>query len=138
MDQKTELLQRVPLFARFRKHDLEEVARLVDEVDVPAGQELLSQGAFAREFFVIADGRVRVERDGKVIGSLGPGDFLGEIALIDGGKRTATATTEGPCRLLVLGHREFHSLLDKFPSVRTAVLEGLAARVRTLIPELEN
>ena len=138
MDHKTELLQRVPLFARFGRNELEQVSRLVDEIDVPAGQELLSQGAFAQEFFVISDGSVRVERDGKVIRSLGPGDFLGEIALLDGGKRTASATAEVPSRLLVLGHREFHSLLDKFPSVRTAVLEGLAARVRHLMPDLEN
>jgi CRP-like cAMP-binding protein len=138
MDQKIELLRRVPLFARFGKHDLEQVSRLVDEVDVPAGRELLHQGEFGHEFFVISEGSVRVERDGKALRTLGPGDFLGEIALLDGGVRSATATADGPCRLLVLGHREFHSLLEQFPSVRTAVLEGLAARVRQLQPDLEN
>jgi len=138
MDQKSELLQRVPLFARFSRNDLAEVGRLVDEVDVAAGRELMGQGDFAHEFFVIYDGTVRVERDGKVLRRLGPGDFLGEIALLDGGQRSATATAETACRLLVLAHREFHDLMDRFPSVRTAVLEGLAARVRHLEPDLEN
>ena len=64
------------------------------------------------------------------IATLGPGDFFGEIALIESVPRTATVRAEGIARLLVIGHREFHALMDEFPGVRTAVLDALAERLR--------
>ena len=127
---KRELLSRVPLFAGLRGRDLEVVERLVDEVDIRAGAQLTREGTSGHEFFIIVEGKVRVEQDGRVLATLGPGDFLGEIALIDGKPRTATVTTEQPSRLLVVGHREFHSLLDRRPDVRLRVLEALAQRIR--------
>jgi CRP-like cAMP-binding protein len=69
---------------------------------------------------------------------MGGGDFFGGIALIAEGPRTATATTESDSKLLVLGHREFHSLMDQFPAIRTCVLEALAKRIRRLKPESAN
>jgi CRP/FNR family cyclic AMP-dependent transcriptional regulator len=81
---------------------------------------------------VILEGSVAVTRDGKALATLGPGDYLGEIALLDDGPRTATATAETGARLLVLAHREFHSLIDEYPDVRSAVLQSLAERVRRL------
>jgi CRP/FNR family transcriptional regulator, cyclic AMP receptor protein len=138
MDKKTELLRRVPLFSRMNGRSLEQVGRLSDEVDLPAGRELMREGDPGREFYLILEGTVRVERAGRTINSLGPGDFLGEIALLDGGPRSATATTESAARLLVLGRREFHSLVDDFPEVRTSVLEALAHRVRHLEPDSPN
>lgn len=135
MDQKLELLGRVPLFAGLGAREIEEIGRLADEVDVPAGRVLVRQGATAGEFFVIASGNVRIDRDGQTVRTLGEGDFFGEIALVDGGLRTATATSEGPSRLLVLAHREFHSLLDRFPSIQLAVLQALAQRVRRAEPD---
>jgi CRP-like cAMP-binding protein len=133
-DQKLELLKGVPLLAGLGKHEIEEVGRLAEEVDVEAGHVLMREGASAAEFFVIVDGAVRIERNGGTIASLGPGDFLGEIALVDNGLRTATATTQSASKLLVVGHREFHSLMDQFPTIRTCVLQALAARVRILDP----
>ncbi len=135
MDDKLRLLRTVPLFAALGGREIEEVGRLVDEVDVPAGRELTRQGQTGGEFFVIVSGRVRIERDGAAIGTLDEGDFLGEIALVDGGRRTATATTETPARLLVLAHREFHSLLEQFPPIQLAVLRALAERVRRSEPD---
>jgi CRP/FNR family cyclic AMP-dependent transcriptional regulator len=76
-----------------------------------------------------------VERDGQRLNTLGTGDFFGEIALIDGGPRTATVTTEEPTRLLVITHREFHSMMDEFPEVAAQVLNALAHRIRRLEPE---
>ncbi|MGZ6345319.1 MAG: Crp/Fnr family transcriptional regulator [Candidatus Limnocylindrales bacterium] len=131
-DGKLDLLRRVPLFASFKAHDLELVARLADEIDVPAGKALTREGDVGHEFFVIVEGRVRVEREGQVLNTLGPGDFLGEIALVDGGPRTATAVTESNARLLVLAHREFSSLLSQYPSIQVEVLQALAHRVRHL------
>lgn len=133
-DAKLELLRRVPLFAALGKRDIEEVGRLAEEVDVRAGKVLMRQGETGDEFFVIVDGSVAIERDGATIKVLGPGDFLGEIALVDGGPRTATATVETDSRLLVLAHREFHSLMDRQAAVRDCVLRALAQRVRNLDP----
>jgi len=136
MDQKLDLLRRVPLFGGCRQRELEEIGRLVDEVDVPAGHVLMTQGRTGGEYFVIVSGTVRVERDGVRIATLKDGDFLGEIALVDEGPRSATVTAETPLRLLVVGHREFHSLLDRSPTVERSVLTALAKRVRRTEPDL--
>jgi CRP-like cAMP-binding protein len=132
MDDKTRLLTRVPLFARLDAKALAQVATMVDEVDVDAGTVLMTEGRSGREFFVIVDGSVQVTRGGQDVRLLGPGDFLGEIALIDNGPRTATATATTACRLLVLAHREFDSLLAGHADVRTAVLSAIAERLRGL------
>jgi len=134
-DRKLELLRSVPLFSACSKTNLARIARLVDEIDLPAGHVLTQQGRTGNEFFIIVDGTVRVDRDGRRIDTVGPGDFLGEIALIDHRPRTATATCETPCRLLVLAHREFHTLLADTPSIASAVLKALAERLRALEPQ---
>jgi CRP/FNR family transcriptional regulator, cyclic AMP receptor protein len=135
MDRKLELLRQVPLFSDLNSRDLSELGALVDEVDVPSGKVLCQEGRPGDEFFVIVDGAVRVEREGRELAQLGPGQFLGEVALIDEGPRTATATTTTNGRLLVIGHREFHSLMDRYPSIETCVLRSLAKRVRQLDPD---
>jgi CRP-like cAMP-binding protein len=132
MDHKLELLKQTPLLAGLNQHDLEEVGRLADEVDARAGKVLMRKGDPGSEFFVITDGTVRIERDGRVIATLGRGDFFGDIALVVERPRTATATVETDSRLLVVGHREFHSLMDRFPSIRVCVLESIAIRLAEL------
>jgi CRP-like cAMP-binding protein len=134
-DQKLELLKRTPLLSDLGRRELEEVERLVDEVDVPAGKVLMREGDSGREFFVLVTGTVAIDRGGTRVRTLESGEFFGEIALLAEGPRTATATTEGPATLLVLGHREFHSLMDKYPAIRTCVLDALAKRIRNLEPE---
>lgn len=135
MDQKLAMLAKVPLLAGLGQKDLVQVGSLCDEVDLPAGHVLMREGATGNEFYVIVDGRVDVTRDGQSLRTLGPGDFLGEIALVDRGPRTATATAANAVRALVVGAREFHSLLDAHPSIRAAVLTSLAQRVRHLEPD---
>lgn len=132
MSQKTDLLRHVPLFAGCGNRQLEAIGQLADEVDVAAGTTLMREGQSAGEFFVIMDGTVRVDKGGTTIRTLGPGEFLGEIALVDGGPRTATAVTETPARLLVVGHREFHSLMEAHPAISMSILEALAKRVRNI------
>ena len=134
-DEKLDLLRRIPLFTGFGRRDLERLSQLADEVEVPAERRLMAQGDQGAEMFVIASGRVRVERDGQRINSLGPGDFFGEIALLDGGARTATVTAEEPTRLLVLTRREFHAMMEEFPEVAAEVLNALAHRIRRLEPD---
>ena len=135
MDQKLDMLAKVPLFARLDRRDLEQVGRECDEVDLPAGRVIAKQGAWAEEFFIIVDGTVDVTRDGEHLRDLGPGDFFGELALLGKIPRTATVTATSPIRALVLGHREFNSLLSSHPSIQNAVLHALAVRVGTLEPE---
>ena len=134
-DQKLELLRRTPLLADLGRKDIEEVGRLADEVDVPAGRVLMREGETGSEFFVLVSGTVAIDRGGTRLRVVEPGGYFGEIALLAEGPRTATATAETPASLLVLGHREFHSLMDQFPSVRTSVLESIAKRLRGLEPE---
>jgi CRP/FNR family transcriptional regulator, cyclic AMP receptor protein len=134
MDSKVELLRKVPLFSELSGRDLSELSGLVDEIEVPAGRVLCQQGTIGEEFFVIVDGSVRVERDGRELSTLGPGQFLGEVSLIDEGPRVATATTTTDARLLVIAHRQFHSLMDRYPSIETCVLRSLAKRIRALDP----
>ena len=131
---KVELLRRVPLFAQCQGEPLDLIMRLADEVDVADNYTLMRQGDLAQEFFLIVEGHVRIERDGQAVNTLGPGDFLGEIALLSEGRRTASAVTEGPAKLLVITHRGFNSLLDSSPAIRAAILKGLADRLQTLEP----
>ena len=133
-DKKVEMLRRVPLFAGCKTSALEQIEQLADEVDVPDGYTLIREGTFGEQFFLIVNGSVRIERGGQVVRTLGPGEFLGEISLIDKGRTTATAIADGPSKLFVLGHREFNSLLDRSPSIRLEIMNALASRVRQLDP----
>jgi CRP/FNR family transcriptional regulator, cyclic AMP receptor protein len=130
-DEKLEHLKRVPLFARMGTAELERLGQLADEVEVGLDEVLAEQGRVGHEFFIVLDGWVMVLDGGTPITKLGPGDFFGEIALLESVPRTATVRAEGIVRLLVIGHREFHALMDEFPTVRRAVLDAVADRLRT-------
>jgi protein phosphatase len=137
-DEKLDLLHRIPLFSGFDRRRLERLGMLADEVDVPAGKVLMRQGETGTDMMVLVRGNVSVERDGQRINTLGPGDFFGEIALVDGGPRTATVSAEEASTLLVITHRDFHSMMDEFPEVAGQVMNALANRVRTLDPDAPN
>lgn len=113
----------IPLFAAVPRRRHWHLARLADEVDVPAGYELTRQGGYAREFFVVVSGTADVYRDGESVGALEPGDFFGEVGLLGPRwERTATVVASSPMRLLVLARRQFRELLFAAPTV--------AARIR--------
>lgn len=131
-DEKIELLRTVPLFHALRERELERISALADIIDLPADRCIMSQGERGAEMFVLVSGTARVERDGAVLADRGPGEVLGEIALLDGGPRTATVTLTEASRLLVLARREFQALLDEFPEVRLHVFETVAHRLRSL------
>jgi CRP-like cAMP-binding protein len=128
MDAKTALLKQVPLFQQLSKRELAQVAALADEIDLPAGRTLTTEGANGREFVVLVDGIADVSQDGEVVNTLGPGDFLGEIALVTGEPRTATVTTRSPSRLLVMNAAAFRSLLHDAPQLKKRVLATAALR----------
>jgi CRP/FNR family transcriptional regulator, cyclic AMP receptor protein len=135
MPSRLELLRQVPLFATLDADGIERLDQAVEEKRVPEGTVITHEGRHEGYFFVIVEGRVRIERGGKAINTLGPGDFLGEIALLDGGPRTATATAETACQLLTLPHDRFHRLIDGAPEIRKAVLEAVGAHLRRIDDE---
>ena len=134
-DEKLELLKRVPLFGSCGRREIERVGMLAEEVDLPKGRVLMRQGERGEEMFVLVEGSAEVSRDGHVIARQGPGQFFGEIALLDGGPRTATVELAEDSRLLVVSRRDFQSLIYEFPEIRLKVLEALAHRVRTAEPD---
>jgi CRP/FNR family transcriptional regulator, cyclic AMP receptor protein len=126
---KIDLIKRVPLFGSASKAELEEIASIADEIDLPAGRALITEGDTGREFFVLVEGTAEVERGGKTVAALGPGDFFGEIALIAKTPRNATITTTSPARALVITDRAFRQLLDHSPQIAVGVLTALAERL---------
>jgi CPA1 family monovalent cation:H+ antiporter len=132
-DAKVELIRKVPLFSKLSKKELQEIAQLADEIDLPEGKVLTRQGAPGREFVVLLDGSAAVDKDGKRVNSLGKGDFFGEIALVTKQPRTATVTLTSPARALVITERDFSMLLKHSPDIGRGILEALAER---LAPEL--
>ena len=132
MDQKAMMLSKCQLFAGLSARDLAEVGRLADEVPVRDGKVIAKEGAAAHEFFVILEGNVDITKGGKRVRTMGPGDFFGELAMLGRVPRTATATASGPTRLLVVGHREFTSLLASQPSIRDKVLRSVAKWIADL------
>ena len=136
-DPKLELLKHVPMFSACHDRSLKRIAALMDEVDLPAGKVVIQQGSIGQEFFVVVEGEVAIERDGQFMRTLGPGEFFGEISLIDDRPRSASATVTQPSRLLVAAHREFHDLMDENPGIRDQILTALAQRVRALSPGSE-
>ena len=125
-------LRSLPLFSSLSRREIRKVARWADELDVPAGTELAKQGEFAHEFFVIEEGTAQVSVDGEVIDELGPGDFFGEIGLMESERRTASVTAITPMRLVVMFQKEFATMASQEPEVadklRTAITERLAGR----------
>jgi CRP/FNR family cyclic AMP-dependent transcriptional regulator len=125
-----EQLQHVPLFSACTERELAPIVRAMDEVSVGAGKEIVGQGTLGHDFYLIVSGGATVSRDGVTVAQLGPGQYFGELALLDGGLRNATVTITEPTDLLVLGQREFAAVLDSSPGVARKLLTQMAARLR--------
>jgi CRP/FNR family transcriptional regulator, cyclic AMP receptor protein len=125
------MLGKVRLFSNCNKRELARIAALTDEVDVPEGKVIVRQGDPGRECFVIAEGKARATIRGKGSQPLGPGSFFGEMSLLDQGPRSATVMAETDMHLLVLGSREFSSLVNEVPTVAVRMMRGLAERLRS-------
>jgi CRP-like cAMP-binding protein len=126
----TEHLKRVALFSACTRKELELIAGATTELRFPAGETLARQGQNGHEFMVIVEGTARVEISGQTVATLGPGDFFGEIALLDGGPRTATVVAETDLVAEVIGQREFAGLVEDSPQLAKKLLVGLARRLR--------
>jgi CRP-like cAMP-binding protein len=134
MDQKTAVVAGLPIFAKLEPRSLDAVATLARVVRVPAGTMLLREGEPAESFYVIVNGTVHVERLGRFVRSMSDGGFLGEVALMEGTERTATATCTTACELLELGSFEFGRVMATFPDVRARVEAAVARRPHAEAP----
>jgi CRP/FNR family cyclic AMP-dependent transcriptional regulator len=123
-------LSRVPLFSRCKKTELREIARFGTPISVPEGRELTREGAIGREFFLVLNGTATCTIRGKEVARIVEGDFFGELALLEGGIRTATVTALTPMRLLVLDSGEFKDIISAHPTIAANMMSALASRIR--------
>ncbi len=129
-DPKAQALRRVPLFERCASKDLEFVASRTDEVAVPAGRTLVRQGLPADTFYVLLEGEADLEVDGNARPTLRPGDFFGEISMLDGGPATATVVTRTPARLMVMSHSQFRDAIKGNEGLLGQVMAAMGERLR--------
>jgi CRP/FNR family transcriptional regulator len=123
-------LAAVPLFGRCEPRDLRIVARHAEVSTIEAGSPLVRQGDEGDALFVLLAGSARVDRDGADVGLLGPGDYFGELALLDPAPRAATVTAVEGCEVAVLSVRMFRVLLREVPEIAAELLAQMARRVR--------
>ena len=128
-DTKVQALKRAPLFEGLSRKELVLLAQVTEDLEVPAGKVLCSEGETGQEFFVIVEGKTDVTSKGKRVATRGDGDFVGEIALLEDTKRTATVTAKTPLRLFVLKRQDFRRLVNENRSVERKVMQALARRV---------
>ena len=129
-DPRVDRLRKVPLFDACNEKQLEFIASRVDEVDVAAGKVLTQQGRSGGEFFVILAGDAEVKRGNATVATVGPGDYFGEIALLDNGPRTATVVAKSAMRCLVLSPRQFQDVLYQDPAIAVTMLHAVVRRLR--------
>ncbi len=132
-DPKVALLLGVPLFQSLDLSQVQRLADLTSEVQAADGDVLMRQGETGHEFFVVASGHVVVQRDDQRLARLGPGEFFGEISLIDGRPRTATAIADGDAFLLALDHGQFDAMIDEFPGLGRHIARALVDRIRRMV-----
>ena len=131
-DRRTELLGACRLFTGVAPDDLAAVAQRAIEVDFPANRVIARQGEIGTGFFLVVDGAVRVVRDGEDLAILLPGEFFGELSVLDGLPRVAQVISTEPTRCLALASWDFEQAVLESPTLALAILRGLAARVRSV------
>jgi cAMP-dependent protein kinase regulator len=130
MDEKS--LRSVPLFDSLSKDERRTVAQHADEIEVPDGTELVRQGDFAYEFFVLEEGTAEVVRDGERVAELGPGDFLGEMGIVSQAVRNATVVAKSPVRAIVIDEQAFRSIRRLNPAVADRITAAVEERSAAL------
>jgi CRP/FNR family cyclic AMP-dependent transcriptional regulator len=123
-------LARVPLFSACSKKELQTIARASDDIDIPSGKTLVQEGKPGHEFFLILNGNASVKRGKREIAKLGPGQYFGELALLDRGPRSASVIAKSDMEVLVLGQREFAGVIDEVPTLAHKLLTTMAQRLR--------
>jgi CRP/FNR family transcriptional regulator, cyclic AMP receptor protein len=126
-------LRSVPLFDSLTSDERRAIAPLADELDASEGTELVRQGEFAYEFFVLEDGTAEVMRDGERIAELGPGDFLGEMGIVRHAVRNATVRTTSPARVIVMTEQAFRSVRALNPAVADRIEAAVEERCQDML-----
>jgi CRP/FNR family cyclic AMP-dependent transcriptional regulator len=137
-DRRIELLGACPLFGGVDAGDLAAISERALEVAFPADHVIARQGEIGTGFFVIVEGAVRVVRDGQELARLGPGDFFGEMSVIDGLPRVAQVVATADTRCLALATWEFERLILDHPTIALAILRGLSARLRSRTEQTQH
>jgi CRP/FNR family transcriptional regulator, cyclic AMP receptor protein len=125
----SEHLRAVPLFAHCTPKQLEEIGRVADELRLPAGRTLVQQGDVGLELLIIVEGTAEVVRDGTVVNHVGPGGFIGEMAVLTDAPRNATVVAKSDVTVLVLTRRGLDQLLDDVPGLAKQLLFEVVSRI---------
>jgi CRP/FNR family cyclic AMP-dependent transcriptional regulator len=129
-DSRLERLRAVGLFSAMSDEHLAAIMAIATEVEVPAGRTIARQGDIGNGLFLIERGTVHIVRDGETVASLGPGEWFGELAVLDRGPRIASAIAEGPVSCLAIAAWDAERLLRAEPDLAIALLRTLASRLR--------
>jgi CRP-like cAMP-binding protein len=122
-------LESLPIFASLPHEQVERLAKYAEELDVPAGTELTHEGRYEGPVYAVLSGYIGIQRGGKTVDTIGPGGFLGEIAAIDGGARTATGWAIEDARVVAISPRQFNAVLEEAPELRAAVMSAMEERL---------
>jgi len=129
-----EQLETMDIFRGLSKSEIKKIRRLMTPTTVRAGKQFITEGDPGREAFLVLDGRATVRKGSKILATVGPGDFLGEMSVLTGDHRTASVTADTDLEVEVLSKREFSSLLDDQPRIARKLLLGVIQRLRELEP----
>jgi CRP-like cAMP-binding protein len=129
-DEKIEHLQKVAILQHCSRRQLAAIAKITEVFDAPSGMVLTRTGEAGNQFFLIMDGTARVEVSRRKQPRLGPGEYFGEMSLLDGEPRSATVVAETPIRLLIIGRKNFATILNEVPGLIQNILVTLSKRVR--------
>ena len=127
-------LRSIPLFASLTGKERRAIAPHADQIEVPEGTDLVRQGDFAYEFFVIEEGTAEVTRQGAHVADLGPGDFFGEMAALTDGTRNAAVISTSPLTAIVMTAHDFRAMAKEMPSVADKISAAVAERLKSLSP----
>lgn len=125
-----DILAQVPLFAGLSRRHLKQIAEHADEIGFAQGQTVVEEDQPGGSFYVILEGEVKVVRHNRTIARMGPGEFFGEISLLDGGPRTATVVAETPVLAVRVFKRSFDKVVTQEPGVASQILAVVARRLR--------
>jgi CRP-like cAMP-binding protein len=118
------------LFSECSAKEIRSISAVTDAVSVPEGRALVKEGTIGRELYLIVSGTASVQRNGRQVAVLGPGQHFGELSLLDRRPRNATVVSKTPMELLVIGQRQFNGLLDTIPTLSRKLIAAMAGRMR--------
>jgi CRP-like cAMP-binding protein len=128
--ERVAFLKGVEIFAHTPDHALAAVARILEEVEVEAGQTFMTEGAFEESMYLVVEGKMRVHTGDKTVNVVGPGETLGEMAVLDPEPRSASVTALEPGRLLRINREPFEEVIADRPEISLGIIRVLSRRLR--------